>query len=172
MNIYAKIGLALLAIVGSSKLLSAQRALSVGNDLNVKILSSRLGKVSLTDIEVIIDVQLQNPTQGKLHITQPFVQLYSENTKLASTLVSNKAFSLKPLSQLRLDPFIFKLEFTTILDQLSKLNYNIPSEYNFFQRAAWLINNKNYLLNQMKLAVKYTTQVNGLQYSNTEFLNF
>ena len=172
MNIYAKIGLALIAFIGGSKLLSAQQALAVGNDLNVNIINPRLGKVSFSDIEVIVDVQLQNPTQGKLHITQPFVQLFSHSTKLSSTLVSNKSFTLKPLSQTTLDPFIFKLEFTTILDQLEKLNYNIPKEYNFIKKAAWLVSNKNYLLNQMKLSVKYTTQVNGLQYSDTQYLNF
>jgi LEA14-like dessication related protein len=172
MNIYAKIGLALIAFIGGSKLLSAQRALAVGNDLNVNIINPRLGKISFTDMEVIVDVQLQNPTQGKLHITQPFVQLFSNETRLSSTLVSNKSFTLKPLSQTTLDPFIFKLEFTAILDQLEKLNYNIPQNYNFIKKAAWLVSNKNYLLNQMKLMVKYTTQVNGLQYSNTEHLNF
>jgi len=172
MNIYAKIGLTILAILGGSKLLSAKRALEVGNDLNVNIINPRLGKASFNDIEVIVDVQLQNPTQGKLHIIQPFVQLFSHNTKLASTLVSNKAFTLKPLSQTTLDPFVFKLGFTTILDQLQKLNYDIPSDYSLFKKVTWLIANKNQLLSQLKLSVKYTTQVNGLQYSDTEYINF
>lgn len=175
MNIWAKVGLTALALIGGSKLFAATRAKKVSDQLNVNLLNPRIHKVDPNPfgggIELRMEVQLQNPTNGSMEITQPYMQLISSGVVLSSTKTSSKKFRLKPMSQLTLDTISFKLSWTTIISQLTAINYNMPENQSLLQKASWIVSNHRQILNQLNLAVQYKTYANGLFYTAINKIN-
>lgn len=172
MNIWGKIGLTALVVAGGSQLFAATRAKKVSDNLNIKLINPRIHKLDANPfgggIEIRTEVQLQNPTNGSLKITQPYIQILSNGSVVSATAVSNKEFTIKPLSQLNIDTVSLKIDWTTILSRLAALKYGIPKELTVLQKIAWLVTNYNQIINKLNLSMKYTTYANGLFYSEIE----
>jgi hypothetical protein len=172
MNIWGKIGITAIALVGGSKLFAAGKAMSVGDHLNINLKNPRIHKVDANPfgggIEIRTEVQLQNPTKGQMQITQPYLQILSGDSVMSSTKVSGKQFTIKPLSQLKLETVSFKLDWTTIMSRLVSTNYQIPKDLSLLKKVGWMIANYKQIVAQLDLAVKYSTYANGLFYSDTK----
>ncbi len=175
MNIWGKIGLTVLALAGGSKLFAATKAFQVSEELHIDLLNPRIHKLDPNPfgggIEVRTEVQLQNPTNGRLQITQPYLQILSHGKVMSATNVNGKQFTLKPLSQLKLDTVSFKLEWATILTQLAAMDYGIPVEYSLIKKIGWLITNYKQIVSKLDLAVRYSLYANGLFFSDTQKIN-
>ena len=176
MKILGKLLLTAGILFGSSRIYAATTALKVGSNLNVNLNKPRIHRLNPNPfgggIEIRLEVELQNPTSGSLEITQPFIQLLSSDSIISSTVVSSKKFILKPLSKITLDTISFIITWPTILSRLSVMNSEIPNGYNLIQKVSWIISNYKQIVTKLKLAVKYSTDVNGLYYSDIQKLNF
>ena len=176
MNIWTKLGLTAAILFGSSKIFAAKSALKVGNSLKVNIKDAAINKVIANPfnggIELKIIVELHNPTDDSIVLTQPYTQLLSDDLIISSTERSNKQFKLNAFSKITLDPILFVLTWPTIIAQLSRVNAGIPREYSVFQKVSYLISNYKAIVAKLRLGVKYTTEVNGLYYSDIQNLNF
>lgn len=175
MNIWGKIGLTALILMGSSKLFAASKALEVGMNMNVNILNPRIHKIDPDPIsggiEIRLEIELQNPTTSSMNMTQPYVQLLSNDSVISSTPVSKKIFLIDTKSQIILDTISLKLKWTDIFSQLSSARNSIPNNWNFIQKMSWIGSNYKQLISQMNLAVKYSTHANGIFYSDTIKIN-
>ncbi len=172
MNLLGKIGLTTLALLGGSKLFAAVKAFKVSEELNINIISPRIHKLDINPfsggMEIRADVELQNPTNGSMTISQPFVQLYSQKSILASSDISKKDFVLKPFSKVQLDTLKFNLDWSTIFKRLFTLNSNMPKQMSLAQKIQWILKNYKQVAGQLDLAIKYSTYANGLYYSDTQ----
>jgi len=172
MNMLLKLGLVAGAVFGVSKLFAAVKAKRVSDELNINLVNPRVHKFDpnpLTGgVEVRTEVKLQNPTKGKLNLTQPFVQILSKGTPIASSNVQNQKFTIEPLSELMLNTISLKVSWATIISQLTSVNYNFPANSNLIQKITWIISNYQSIISKMNLSIKYSTYANGLFYTSTE----
>jgi len=176
MNIWGKIGLTAIALIGGSQLFAASKAKKVSDELNINLINPRIHKLDPNPfgggIEIRTEVQLQNPTNGSMQITQPYLQILSHDSVISSTEVSKKQFTIKPLSQIKLDTVSFKLDWTTIISRLAALDYGVPKDLSLLKKAGWIIANYKQIVSKLNLSVKYSTHANGLFFSDTKKISF
>lgn len=172
MNLLLKIGFAVGAIFGGSKLISAINAKNVSDEMNINIINPRIQKIDknpLTGgIEIQTEVQLQNPTKGKLQITQPFIQILANSSPIISTKVESKQYTIQALSELTLDTISIKISWTTLFKLITSTDYGFPENFNTLDKILWFISNYKQVIEKMNLSVKYTTYANGLYYTETK----
>ncbi len=172
MNLAAKIGLTVAGVFGISKLVSAIQAKNVSDEMVINIINPRVHKVN-TDpfnggLEIRTEIQLQNPTKGKLQITQPHIQVLSGETVIISTKVISKLYTVQPLSQVTLDTISLKIGWGKIFSLITETNYGIPQDYTLWQKIKWFVPNYKEAVNKMNLVLKYSTYANGLYNVETE----
>lgn len=172
MNTIVKIGLAIGAVFGISKLIDAVKAKNVTDEMNINIVNPRVHKIDpnpLTGgLEIRTEIQLQNPTKGKLQITQPFVQILHKGSPVVSSTVQNKQYTVQPLSELMLETMSLKIGWTTIFSIIASTDYGIPADYTILNKITWFLSNYNNALAKMGLVLKYSTYANGLFYTESE----
>lgn len=172
MNIWGKIGILTVALLGGSKLMAATRAKKVSDEMNIKLINPRIHKISTNPltggVEIRTDVLLQNPTNTSLQLTQPYVQIISNGKVIASSAVNKKLLQLSPMSDMQLDTISITLDWNTLISKIASLNYNFPQNLNFIQKIGYLIKNYQTIISQLELAIRYTTYANGLFYSQTQ----
>ena len=109
MNIWGKIGLTAIALIGGSQLFAASKAKKVSDELNINLINPRIHKLDPNPfgggIEIRTEVQLQNPTNGSMQITQPYLQILSHDSVISSTLPFSNKF---PKTLAFPEPFDFK----------------------------------------------------------------
>ncbi|MBU0487427.1 MAG: hypothetical protein KKD31_05690 [Bacteroidetes bacterium] len=167
-----KIVLAAGAVIGGSKLLAAVKAKNVTDEMNINLVNPRIHKIDANPltggIEIRTQVQLQNPTKGKLAITQPFVQILHKGSSIVSSSVQNKQYTVQPLSELTLDTISMKIGWMKLIELITSAEYGVPKEYSLLNKVTWFIANYKTVLAKMKLDMKYSTYANGLFYTKTE----
>ena len=172
MNTIGKVLVAGLGIFGISKLFAAVQAKTVNDELVINILNPRITKADPNPfsggLEIGFDIQLQNPTTGSLKVTQPYMQILSGKSAIAQTAISHKEFTLKPLSELSLDPFKFKLGWLTIIRTIMSKKYGMPEGLTMLQKVSWLVSNFKQVVKALDLSVKYSNYANGLFFSDVE----
>ena len=176
MNAVGKIFAAGLGIFGITKLFSAVQAFNVSEELIINIINPRVIKANPNPLsgglEVGFELQLQNPTRGSMKVTQPYMQILSGKSVIAQSPVSQKEYSINPLSELTLDTIKFKLGWMTIINTLILKKYGIPTELTLLQKVTWIIANYKEMINTLDLSVRYTNYANGLFYANVEKIKY
>lgn len=172
MNVIVKVALAAGAVFGISKLIDAVKAKNVTDEMNINIINPRVHKVDpnpLTGgLEIRTEIQLQNPTKGKLQITQPFIQVLHKGSPVVSSTVQNKQYTIQPLSELMLDTVTLKIGWTTIFSLITSTDYGLPADYTLWKKITWFVANYKTVLAKMGLVMKYSTYANGLFYTKSE----
>lgn len=108
-------------------------------------------KVSLTGIDLKIDVTLKNPSNGSITIKYPFVKLLYKDSTIASSQVTNQDIKIPEFGEIQLDPIMVNLGFITLATTVPAL----LKEY----RAQ----------GQLTLAIKTITTINNrLPYTKTD----
>jgi len=169
MNMIGKVLVAGIGIFGISKLFAAVQAKTVNDELVINILNPKIIKVDANPfsggLEIGFDVQLQNPSTGSMTVTQPYMQILSGKSAMAQTAINYKEFTLKPLSELTLDPIRFKLGWLTLISTVMSKKYGVPEDISLIQKIAWIIANFKMVIRTLDLSVKYSSYANGLFYS-------
>ncbi len=172
MNAVGKVFVAGIGIFGLSKLYAAVTAKTVDDELVINILNPKITNIDKNPfsggLEIGFDIQLQNPTTGSLRVTQPYMQILSGKSAIAQTAISYKEFTLKPLSELTLDPIRFKLGWLSIISTIISKKYGIPQELTLIQKVTWIITNIKQIIKTLDLSVKYSNYANGLVHSAVE----
>jgi hypothetical protein len=176
MNAIGKVFIAGLGIFGITKLFSAVNAFNVTEELVINILNPRITKADKNPfsggLEVGFELQLQNPTRGTLKVTQPYMQILSGKSVIAQSPVSQKEYTINPLSELTLDTIKFKLGWMTVINTLLSKKYGIPTDLTLIQKVGWIITNYKEMINILDLSVRYTNYANGLFYANVEKIKY
>jgi hypothetical protein len=176
MNAVGKVFIAGLGIFGITKLFSAVNAYNVTEELVINILNPRIVKADKNPfsggLTVGFELQLQNPTKGSMKVTQPYMQVLSEKTVIAQSPVSQKEYTIKPLSELTLDTIRFKLGWLTIINTIIFKKYGIPADLTLIQKVSWVITNYKEMINKLDLSVRYTNYANGLFYADVEKIKY
>jgi hypothetical protein len=71
-------------------------------------------KVSLSGIELRIDVKLKNPSGGSMRVKQPFVKMIYQDKTIASSQVKDVNIAIEKFSEVNLDPIMISLGFLTL----------------------------------------------------------
>lgn len=95
---------------GGSYLLKLNR---LSNELESETKVS-VHKVSLTGIDLKINVKLKNPSGGSIKVKQPFVKMMYGNSTVASSQVKDLNIAVPKFSEVSLEPIIIKLGFLSL----------------------------------------------------------
>ncbi len=166
MNIWVKLGLATAAMFGGSQLMAAVQTKSIGEKLTSSIKNTRIHKVNLSFLEVRFEILINNPSTSNLELNHPAINVYSENTLITSSPTNGKKYNIKAEAITKLDTISFKIGWQKLSDLL--LKENTQGKLNISN----ILTNPKVVVNSLKLSANYTTVVNGLPYSQTQFLNF
>jgi len=166
MNIWVKLGLATAAMFGGSQLMAAVQTKSIGEKLTSSIKNTRIHKVNLSFLEVRFEILINNPSTSNLELNHPAINVYSENTLITSSPTNGKKYNIKAEAITKLDTISFKIGWQKLSDLL--LKKNTQGKLNISN----ILTNPKVVVNSLKLSANYTTVVNGLPYSQTQFLNF
>lgn len=138
-----KIGLVLGAVVlgiGVPYLLKLKR-LSEELETVTKV---NIHKVSLTGIELRVDVTMKNPTGGSLKVKYPFVKMLYKDSVFATSQVKNLDYEIPKFSEKQLDPIFVLLPLmqlaTSTPDMLKE--YRKSGHFEIVTKTITTINNK------------------------------
>jgi len=166
MNIWTKLGLTAIAMFGGQKLMAALQAKEVGEKLTTSIKNTRVHKLNFSFLEIRFDIEINNPSTGSLEFVHPSINVFSENKLITTSPSNGKLYHIRPKSITKLDTISFKIGWQKLSDLLLKKNSN--GQLNITS----ILSNPTAVVNALKLSVNYSTEVNGLAYSQTQFLNF
>ena len=166
MNIWIKLGLATVAMFSGSQLMAAVQTKKIGEKLTTSIKNTRVHKVNLSFLEIRFEIVINNPSASSLELIHPAINVYSENTLITSSPTSGKKYIIKAKTTTQLETISFKIGWQKLSDLL--LKKNTQGKLNISN----ILTNPTTVVNSLKLSAKYTTEVNGLPYSQTQFLNF
>jgi hypothetical protein len=91
------------------------------NDEIQVVISANINKVSLTSMELKIDILIKNPTSGTIDVKYPFVKVYYSGTLLGSSEVKDKDFPIPKYSQMQVDPIYLTINLMGFLSIVPKL---------------------------------------------------
>ena len=166
MNIWVKLGLATAAMFGGSQLMAAVQTKTIGEKLTSTIKNTRIHKVNLSFLEIRFEILINNPSASSLDLIHPALNIYSENVLITSSPTNGKKYNIKAEAITKLDTISFKIGWQKISDLL--LKKNTQGDLNISN----ILTNPKLVVNSLKLSANYITEVNGLPYSQTQFLNF
>lgn len=71
-------------------------------------------KVSLTGIDLKINVKLKNPSGGSIKVKHPFVKMIYAGKTIASSQVKDVNIAVPKFSEVNIDPIVIKLGFLSL----------------------------------------------------------
>lgn len=105
------LGAGIAAAVWGATYLSRLNRLSNELESTTKV---NIFNVSLTGIELRINVTLKNPSGGTVMVKHPFVKLVYGDKTLASSQVKDTDMKLSKFSEVNLDPITLEISFLTL----------------------------------------------------------
>lgn len=110
-----------------------------------------VNKVTLTGLELKVDVTLKNPSAGSLSVKYPFIKMQYGDSSFATSEVRNEDITLDKFSQVQLPPIFISVGFIT-------LAANVPNAYAEFRKNG-----------KITLTVKTISTINNtLPYTRTD----
>jgi len=159
-------------IIGATYAYRAYETAQAGNKIEVVIKTVKVHKVDLTGIDIWTNIQLQNPTQTEISITQPFVRLTSKNGTVASSSVSSTTFNLAPLSNTDLETISIKIGMLQLISFLTQISFKFPTTADTIdKKITYLITEIATIVTDLALAIEYSTYANGFAYSAKQALS-
>ena len=107
----------LAAIVGAGYLLKVKR-LSSEMESETKI---SIHRVSLTGIDMKIDVLIKNPSGGSIEVKHPFVKMIYGDKTIASSQIRNVNIKVPKFGEVKLEPIMITLKFFTLATTVPQL---------------------------------------------------
>ncbi len=168
MNTVGKVIIAGISIFGLAKLFQLYKMNQTSDALIININNTMIHSVDLTGITVKTNVTLVNPTKNSLNITQPFIEILSDNSPIINSNIQNKLYVIKPQSEITLDTITLKIGILTLLGLLSNLKISFPPNYTLAQKTSWLVTNYKSFVQKLNLKLKYSTYANGLYHQEIQ----
>lgn len=78
-------------------------------------------KVSLSGIDLRIEVTLKNPSAGSVKVKHPFVKLLHGESTIASSTVKNTDMEIQKFSEVKLEPIILSIGFLSLATSMPGL---------------------------------------------------
>jgi hypothetical protein len=78
-------------------------------------------KVSLTGLDLRIEVTLKNPSAGSVKVKHPFVKVMHFDTTIASSTVKDRDIEIPKFSEVKLEPIILNLGFLSLASSVPNL---------------------------------------------------
>jgi hypothetical protein len=101
-------------------------------------------KISLSGIELRVDVMMKNPSGGSLKVKFPFVKMFYKGAVFATSEVTDQDYVIPSFGQKQLDPIYISLPFmqlaTTVPSMLK--DYRKNGSLEIVTRTVTTINNK------------------------------
>ena len=167
MNAITKIGFLVVGGFVVFKVAKAVSAVMVASGMAIKIIPETT--TNTEGVKIKTNIVISNPTDSSMILSSPFVQLFHKTENLSQNQVSSKEFEILPFSTTKV-PIELKLTWQQIKDLLSTVNVSFPSSYTNFDKIVWLYDNYKYIINKMKLEIKYSTYANGINYEDSQIL--
>ncbi|HEY8937483.1 MAG TPA: hypothetical protein VIM65_19795 [Cyclobacteriaceae bacterium] len=101
-------------------------------------------KISLSGIELRIDVTLKNPSGGSVRIKQPFVKMIYNGGTLASSQISNVNITVPKFSEVKIQPIKINIGFMMMATKFPALltAYRNTGQLNLVVKTITTINDK------------------------------
>jgi hypothetical protein len=98
------------ALLAGNYLLNLNR---LNNELetNTKV---GISKLTLSGLELKVDVTLKNPTAGSLSVKYPFIKMMYGDSSFATSEVRNEDITLEKFSQVQIPPMYINVGFVTL----------------------------------------------------------
>lgn len=107
--------------------------------------------VSLTGLELRINVTLKNPSGGTVVVKHPFVKLIYQDKTLASSQVKDVNITVSKFSEVNLDPIMIDISFLTLAT-------TVPALFKEYRQTG-----------KMAITVKTVTTINdSIPYTKTD----
>lgn len=84
----------LVVAVGAPFIINAIQTMAAGNKADVALTAARLGKVNLTNVEILVDVAIDNPSRIDMTMTKPYVKAYIDGAQIANSIAENKTYRI------------------------------------------------------------------------------
>ena len=135
------LGVALVALgCGTAYILKMKR---ISEELET-VTTAMIHKVTLTGIDIKINVTLKNPTGGSLKLKQPFVKFLHNNNVFASSDIKNKDITLPKYGQVAIEPIFIHLGFVSLASFAPEIlkQYRSSGKFELVVKTVTTINNQ------------------------------
>lgn len=105
-------------VLGGAGLFFGGRYLMRLNRLNTEletVMTAKIHKVSLAGITIRVDVQLKNPTKGKIKLKYPFVKIQHEGKTIGSSQAVNQDIEVPSFGEARIEAIMIDITFSQLL---------------------------------------------------------
>jgi hypothetical protein len=128
------------AVYGASYLLKLSR---LSNELE-SVTKASIYKVSLSGIELKIEVILKNPSGGSIKVKQPFVKMVYGESTIASSQVKDLNITIEKFSEIKLEPIMINIGFLTLATTVPALlkEYRQTGKLNITVKTITTINDR------------------------------
>jgi hypothetical protein len=126
------------ALYGLSYLVKLNR---LSNELE-SVTKVSIYKVSLTGIDLKIDVVLKNPSGGTVKVKQPFVKMLYGTTTIATSQAKDVNISIPKFSEVKLEPVMINLAYLKLATTVPALlkEYRATGKMNIILKTVSTIN--------------------------------
>jgi hypothetical protein len=142
------------ALLWISRMLSAKQ---LSDNSLVRILRPRISTTNWIGVTLLLDVQVDNPTNKSVFFTSPVVTITSKGQFLASSTPTRRSFNIEPLSRNQLSAIEVVLPWSSLIrysgGMLSRFQ-NLPDGQRTLENLT------------LPLEYTYSTYVNGILYES------
>lgn len=116
-HIILGVGVGVAAFIGGSYLMKLKR---LSSELE-SVTKVSIHKVSLTGIELNIEVKLKNPSGGSIKVKHPFVKMIYAGKTIASSQVKNSDVTITKFSEVNLEPIRISIGLVSLATTVPEL---------------------------------------------------
>ena len=129
---------AVAAYFGASYILKLKR---LSSELE-SVTKASIHNVSLSGIDLKIEVMLKNPSGGSIKVKHPFVKLLHGTTTIATSEIKNKDITVEKFSQVNLEPIMISIGFLSLATTVPALlkEYRDTGKLNLIVKTVTTIN--------------------------------
>jgi len=85
-------------------------------NVNVSLLSlPKIHKIDLSGLKISVDLRVDNPAKGRITLKLPSIRLLYKGKLLASTIVSDKPYTVEPVSSGKISGIMIEASYLNLL---------------------------------------------------------
>lgn len=128
------------ALYGASYLIKLNR---LSNELET-VTKVKIHKVSLTGIDLRIDVTLKNPSGGSINVKHPFVKMIYGGSTIASSQIKDVNIKIEKFTEVGIDPVMISIGFLALATTAPALlkEYRDTGKLNLMVKTVTTINDR------------------------------